>query len=1197
MLTAAVLFLALCILFILDRWPMIGMVLAGLLVLVWLLELKSRKFKKRALELEEKLVKLSAKITNLETGMAHAARPVEPAAVKSTAEESATEEKTTQEQAKQDAAPVSHPVKVETPAPEKTEVISAARKVEDPAIKQASTVARQESEAAGEKPPVVPGDSGASSSDTSRPEPVTTAPVTPARPVEPNKPTLIDMALKSAWDWFTDGNVFVRVGIIILFMGMTFLIRYAIGENLVPIELRLAAVSAAAIGLLFWGWRQRDKRRTFSLVVQGGGIGLLYLTIFAGFSLYHVIPSALAFILLALTVVLAAMLAIYQDAKPLALFATVGGFLAPVLTSSGSNNYIGLFSYYTVLNLGIFSIAWFKSWRMLNFVGFLFTFAISTIWGALSYQEENFSTTEPFLIVFFLMYVGIGILFARNRTEFYKDYVDSSLIFGTPLLAFGLQCAMVNNYEYGIAISSFTLAAFYIVLANFLWKKYGDSLRLLSETFLSLGVIFATLAIPFAIDGTLTGATWAIEGAGILWISIIQKQKYRRLFGAALIFASGVILASELVLPLSVSHEVFEYAFANSVFIGCVIIAIAASAGSLLLSREYDGKLNIENTISPALLVYGLFALFAGFEYQIYDFSLYHLHGTLLAVLSGSCALIYTVSGDKYNWDRARWVSLVSIAPISIAAVLCYAYQPQLSINYGYVIWPLSLLAYFYGLRRALATIPNKPLIIAHILAAAIIIGLLFWDGLWQLLLCYSVLAVVFNQLSNKQDWPQLKLLALGFLPVLVLCSAGAVAIDGNLIDLSSIAADVTWPFPPGYLLWPFGFMVYFYLLRQNPRIGEFSTSNMHYAGAALIYALLLWLGSWPLLLGASLLSVLYCVLWKHYSWKEMHLTSLALLPIMLLITFISLLDNSFHSFYLKDYNLNMEASVELGLLLWPLAFASLFWIYRQYDNKEQSAPSVLQSLSILLPVLLLTWEASWHLLDYVGFMNAWHLAWLPIMTLLAIVAIMKLEHWPFSMHRESYNRLALPVLSIVIVGWSFVQLTSSGHSMPLPWVPLLNPVDIVQAIAIIGFLLWSEKMLSALKYPPTKQQVNNALLGYVFLWMNVELLRVVHHWAAIPWQLPDILSADISQTVLSLFWALCGLLVTLYSSRRKKRTLWLFGAILLGVVVLKLFLIDLSARETIERIVSFTGVGLLLMLVGYFSPLPPRKSVETSGV
>jgi len=1009
----------------------------------------------------------------------------------------------------------------------------------------------------------------------------------PHKPVLPKEPSFVDEIIKKAWSWFTDGNVFVRVGVIILFMGMTFLIRYAIGENMIPIELRLAAVAAAAITMLYWGWRQRNIRQQFSLVVQGGGIGLLYLTIFAGFSLYHVIPSPLAFVFLLLTVIFAAMLSILQNARPLALFATVGGFLAPVLTSTGSNNYIGLFSYYTFLNLGIFSIAWFKSWRILNLVGFLFTFVISTTWGVLSYKSEYFSTTEPFLIIFFLLYVGIGILFAQKRTKFYKDYVDSSLIFGTPVIAFGLQCSMVKDFEYGVAISAFSMAAFYISLAQYIWNKNSESLRLLAESFVSLGVIFATLAIPFAIDGTLTGASWAIEGVGILWISIKQQQKYRRLFGIALMFAAGLILASELIMK----NSDFEYAFANAVFIGCFIIAVAASLGSWLISRAYDGKIEIENTLSTTLLLYGLFVLFAGFEYQIKGFSMHHEHGVLLAILSGLCVLAYTVAGNKVQWKQASWVSLVCIVPMGVAAALSYAYQSQLSVNYGYIIWPASLLIYFYGLKKLLNVIPQKPLLMAHASAAVIIVCLLFWDGIWQLMLCYSLLAVVFNQLA-KQQWPQLKLLALGFLPVLVLCSMAAISVDGNLVDLSSLSADFEWSFPPGYILWPFGFAVYFYLLHQNPKIGVCRTSNMHYAGAALIYVLLFWLGVWPLLLAVSLLSVLCGILWLRYTWEEMYFTSMALLPLMFLVALISVLNGSMHPFYLQDFNLNLRVSAELGYILWPIAFMSLYWCYKKYDVQNKSANYFLHGASLVLLVLLITWEVSWHILENMRFMNVWHITWLPITAMFAVAVIIKLDYWPFTEHRDAYNRMALPVMLLMLVAWSFLQFQSSANSLIMPWIPILNPIDIVQAIIIMGLFLLMDKFKSLLD----KKIVVIAVVTYVFLWANIDLLRAVHHWAHVPWRWPRIFNADISQTVLSLFWALSGLLVTLYSSRKKERALWIAGATLLGVVVLKLFLIDLSARETVERIVSFTGVGLLLMMVGYFSPLPPKKLTVTEG-
>lgn len=212
------------------------------------------------------------------------------------------------------------------------------------------------------------------------------------------------LLISAAWGWVTTGNIFVRVGMIILFMGMTFLTRYAIGQNLIPIELRLAAVSAVAIALLVWGWLQREKRAQFALVVQGGGVGLFYLTIFASFSLYDVISSTLAFVLLLVTVCLTAILAVLQQAKALAVFATIGGFLAPILASSGSNNFVGLFTYYTILNLGIFAIAWFQSWRILNFIGFIFTFGVATLWRASSYDDAYFWQFQPFLLIFFLLY-------------------------------------------------------------------------------------------------------------------------------------------------------------------------------------------------------------------------------------------------------------------------------------------------------------------------------------------------------------------------------------------------------------------------------------------------------------------------------------------------------------------------------------------------------------------------------------------------------------------------------------------------------------------------------------------------------------------------------------------------------------------------------------------------------------------------
>lgn len=1013
-------------------------------------------------------------------------------------------------------------------------------------------------------------------------------PAEPAQPAEPRGPNLIEKVVAYAWSWVTDGNVFVRVGIIVLFMGMTFLTRYAIGQNLIPIEVRLAAISAIAIALLFWGWRQRETRQGFSLVVQGGGVGLLYLTIFAGFSLYSVIPSTIAFVLLALVVVLAAVLAIMQDAKPLALFATIGGFLAPILTSSGNNNYVGLFSYYSILNIGIFAIAWFKSWRILNFVGFVFTFLVSTVWGVLSYEKEFFASTEPFLILFFLLYVGIGILFAHKRTPIYKDYVDSSLIFGTPIFAFGLQCAMVKDYEYGVAISAAVLGIFYLVLTAVLWKKYGARLRLLSETFLSIGVIFTTLAIPFAIDGHLSGAAWAIEGAGILWVSIKQQQTYRRFFGIALIFAAGAMLLYGLQTVAVTSS------FINSFFIGCVIVTIAATIASWLLSQNFESKTSIESFIANAVLVYAVVVLLGGFEIQINHFQLFAVHGSLLAVLSALVIGIYTTLANKLAWPKGHWVSVSFVLPLSMAAALCFDNQVRPSDFYGYLIWPLALTVCFYGLKQAVGTVHQRLVLIAHILAALTIACLLLWAGIWQLMLGYSLFAIVFNHLSNRFNWPQLKLLALGFFPVLVVCSLLAISVDGNLVTLSNFAGSLRPPFPPGFLLWPFGFVVYFYLVHQNKHIGGANNKYLHYAGGVLVGGLLSWLGLGPLMLGASLLAVLFCILSQKYEWPEMRVLSLALLPIMLLTVIIKFLDGSFHLTSLAGLGgLNFASQFEIGFVLWPLSFLAVFWTFWQFDKRKQSAPALFHSASLVMLSGLLTWEVSWHLLDYLDFLNAWHMAWLPISFMLVIALVLRAKVWPFSEHQHDYQQLALPLLASAPIAWSFAQLISSANSSPLPWLPLLNPIGVVQIIILMGAFFWGAKLLPKLLNRLSDRYVVYGVAAYGFLWANVELLRGVHHWVGIPWQLPAILSADVSQTLMALFWALSGLFVTTFASKKMDRTLWYFGGALLVAVVLKLFLVDLSAQDTVERIVSFTGVGLLLVAVGYFSPLPPKEGAD----
>src|SRR5581483_1685689 len=131
-------------------------------------------------------------------------------------------------------------------------------------------------------------------------------------------------------EYFTGGNTVVRVGIIILFFGVAFLLRYVAEHSHVPIEFRLSGVAMGGIGLLALGWRLRLKRPGYGLALQGGAVGILYLTVFAGLRIYSVLAPGPAFALLVVLATFCVALAILQDSQSFALLAVTGGFLAPI---------------------------------------------------------------------------------------------------------------------------------------------------------------------------------------------------------------------------------------------------------------------------------------------------------------------------------------------------------------------------------------------------------------------------------------------------------------------------------------------------------------------------------------------------------------------------------------------------------------------------------------------------------------------------------------------------------------------------------------------------------------------------------------------------------------------------------------------------------------------------------------------------
>lgn len=797
-----------------------------------------------------------------------------------------------------------------------------------------------------------------------QPSPVPDADDRPGAPMAPSAPS--DNPFMR---WLLGGNTLVRVGVVVLFFGVAFLLKYAAERDLVPIELRLAAVALGGIAMLIVGWRLRGNRPGYALMLQGGGVGVMYLTVFAALRLYKMLPPELAFGLLAAIAVFSAVLAVLQDSRSLAITGAAGGFLAPILASTGGGSHVALFSFYAVLNAGILGIAYYKAWRELNLVGFAFTFIIGLLWGSQFYRPELFSSTEPFLVLFFLFYVAIAVLFAAREAPRLTHYVDGTLVFGTPLIAFGLQAALVRGMAFGSAWSAFALAAFYVALATLLYARRQETLRLLVESFLALGIGFATLAIPLAFDGRWTSAAWAVEGAAIVWVGVRQGRILPRVFGMLLQPAAGLAFIAGAEKSFGVTPVL------NSFYLGCVMISVA-----------------------------GLFC-------------------------------------SRYLESRRQAIR-----------------EEELGVAKLLFIW-----------------------------------GALWWFG-------------------------------------------------GGLLEIHR-HAPAAWGWHPHLLF---------------------------FAASCAAFG---WL-------------------WRRLDWELARYAALAILPLMALVVL---------GLFIGPYS-HRHPFAHHAYVGWLLAFGVHLWLLRSNEDRGAGWLDSFHAAGFWLVTVVLSWEVGWQIDHYVEGRRVWPLiAWALVPgTLIALFAARGDRlGWPVSARRQAYLYAGALPLAVFLVAWIvFVNFRSDGNPAPLPYVPLLNPLDLAQAGALLALVTWylgvKRLGLPQAKLPGLATAIK--VLGVVlFIALNGVLLRTLHHYADVPFRLEAMLRSNVVQSAFSLFWSLLALAAMVVAARRSLRALWMVGAALLAVVVVKLFLIDLANTGTVERVISFIGVGVLVILVGYYSPVPPKSQEKSA--
>ena len=364
---------------------------------------------------------------------------------------------------------------------------------------------------------------------------IPTRPSPSPTPYNPRQPSVVsrvqtdsDLESRIGSHWLN------RIGIAALLIGVSYFLKFAFDNNWIGPAGRVTIGLLAGIAMVVWSERFRSNGyKAFSYSLKAVGIGTMYLSLWAAFQLYSLIPSVVAFVMMLGVTAATAAMALAQDAQILAAFALTGGFSTPLLLSTGQNREVALFTYMAILDLATLTLVTFKPWRRLLVMSYAGTLLLYIGWYSKFYTRNQLSLTLFFATLFFAIFAIAPLITLQPEGEIPLFAAIPAVVAFVNAGVYFLQAyAMIEEVDKTyMAWFALALAAVYILLSRQVHAR-GASERL-HFLHLAVAIGFITVAIPIRLDAHWITIGWFVEAGVLLWVANRIKSDFLNVFALA----------------------------------------------------------------------------------------------------------------------------------------------------------------------------------------------------------------------------------------------------------------------------------------------------------------------------------------------------------------------------------------------------------------------------------------------------------------------------------------------------------------------------------------------------------------------------------------------------------------------------------------------------------------------------------------